>query len=214
MIRALSLLLAMTLATVMFSPSDAQVPSGSKTPSLLKTSPLLSSPIWGRPLTVLDYFLMQMYSRLDEQARQWQSTEHSGLWTSPQRSPAYLTPRAFLDQQSGQVILGLDISADRFTKSPGEVCAWMINNSVAEATAAGETERHYRTARNNTLSHLMPRSLYAVTTEQEREAAFDELQQRTVLRASLYEKSTKSFTECERPVLGDSVTVRRRSDAP
>ena len=182
-------------------------------PSRLKSSPLLRSPVWGRPLTVLDYFLMQMYSRLDEQAHQWQSTEHSGLWTSPQRSPAYLTPRAFLDQQSGQVILGLDISADTFRKSPGEVCAWMIDNSVAEATAAGKTERHYRTARNNALDHLMPRSMYAVTTEQEREAAFDELQQRTVLRAGLYEKSTKTFTECERPALGDSITVRQRSAA-
>jgi len=205
--------LVIALATTVFSPSDAQVPNRSQAPSQPKSSPLLSSPIWGRPLTVLDYFLMQMYSRLDEQARQWQSTRDPGLWTSPQLSPAFLTARAFLDQQSGQVILGLDISADRFTKSPGEVCAWMINNLVADVTAAGETERHYRTARNNNLSHLMPRSLHVVTTEQEREAAFDELQQRTVLRASLYENSTKSLTECERPALGDSVTVRRRSAA-
>jgi len=201
-----------TLAIMTFSPSDAQVPNRSQMPSQPTTS-LLGSPIWGRPLTVLDYLLMQLHSRLDEQARQWASTQDLGLWTSPQRSPVDLTARAFLDPQSGQVILGLDISADKFTKSPGEVCAWMINNSVAEATVAGKTERRYRTARNNALSHLMPRSLYAVTTEQEVNDAFDELQQRTVLRASLYENSTKSFTECERPALGDSVTVRRRSAA-
>ena len=209
----ISILALMTsFATAAFSTSDAQVPNRSQMPSQPTTS-LLGSPIWGRPLTVLDYLLMQLHSRLDEEARRWASTQDLGLWTSPQRSPADLTARAFLDQQSGKVILGLDISADKFTKSPGEVCAWMIKYSIADATAAGETHRHYRTARNNMLSDLMPRSLHVVTTEQEREAAFDELQQRTVLRVSLYENSTKSFTECERPALGDSVTVRRGSDA-
>src|SRR5437764_1223587 len=136
--------LVISLATAASARSDAQVPNPSQAPSRLKSSPLLRSPVWGRPLTVLDYLLMQVYSRLDERARNWETSEHSGLWTSSQPTGSSVSARAFLDQQSGQVVLGLDIHVDKFTKAPAEVCASIIDLSVADAAAAGKTEREYR----------------------------------------------------------------------
>src|ERR1044071_1778495 len=62
------------------------------------TSPLLTSPVWGRSLTVIDYVLMELHSRLAEQARELENSDNSGLWSSTLPLTTTVTPRAFLDQ--------------------------------------------------------------------------------------------------------------------
>ncbi len=157
-------------------------------------------------MTVLDYVLMEIHSQLQERAEFWQNAERSGIWTSTPINRPSVDPRTYLDPETGKVLLGFNVTAYKFIKSTSEVCRFFIESVVSEVAGAGTTERKNHNLRNNLMSHLMPRSLYAITSEALRVTAFDELQRATVLRVTLYESSTRRLVECERPALGDSLT--------
>jgi hypothetical protein len=90
------------------------------------------------------------------------------------------------------------------------VCASLIE-SITMAVPANEVTRRYPVARRNVFSHLMPRSIFAVSTEQERDVAYDALLRQTALRVELLEMSTRHSFECARQALADTFSVRDTS---
>lgn len=170
------------------------------------SSPLATSPVWSRPVTILDYFLENMHARLQAQASPFQATRHSDMWsTSHQRGP-HIIVLAFLDPKSGHVVLGFDITVSRLLEPVEKVCRSLISDAIAPAAVADLTGSGLKTARNNVLSQLMPRSLYAYTTDSQRSAAYDVLERSTTLRVMLFESATGELTRCDRAALGDTVT--------
>jgi len=172
---------------------------------------MATSPIWDRPVTVLDYFLENMHSRLQEEASLFEASRTSGMWITSRESGPDITVLAFLDPKSGHVVLGLDITVSRLLQPVAEVCRSLISSTIAPAAAADMRGSRLRTARNNVLSQLMPRSLYAYATDSQLAAAYDVLERNTTLRVVLFESSTVKLTRCDREALGDTVTVMAES---
>jgi hypothetical protein len=202
--------LALGLVSATGAPCQAQVAPNPLHRIPRDSGSVLASPFWSRPLTVLDYFLMEVHSRLDEQANFWADSAPSGLWASTWPHQASVKSIAILDPRSGDVVFGLSVTADRFTKPPREVCTSLIE-SVTMAVPADEVTRRYPLARHNMFSHLMPRSIFAVSTEQERDVAYDAILQRTALVVELLALSTRQSYECSRQALADTVSVRETS---
>ena len=202
--------LALGLVSGTGAPCHAQATPNPLHRMTLDSAPVLASPFWSRPLTVLDYFLTEVHSQLDEQAHFWADSDSSGLWASTWPHQPSVASIAVLDPRSGDVVFGLSVTADRFTKPPREVCTSLIE-SVTIAVPANEVTRRYPLARRNMFSHLMPRSIFAVSTEQERDVAYDALLQHTTLTVELLEMSTRHSFECTRQALADTVSVRETS---
>jgi hypothetical protein len=160
-------------------------------------------------VTVLDYLLLQLRADLEGRARLWQDSERSGLWTStsPLGRPDVTAVTGFR-RGDGKIVVGFEIRADRFTKPHRDVCARLFELSLAQSVGVGETYREVPVTRRNWFSHLMPRSAYALLSEEQLTAALDHLQAQMVLHVGLYEGTTKRSVTCERPALGDSMTVR------
>ena len=173
--------------------------------------PMATSPIWDRPVTVLDYFLKNMHSRLQEEARPFEASRTSDMWITSRESGPDITVLAFLDPKSGRVVLGLDITVSRLLQPVAQVCRSLISSTIAPAAAADMRGSRLRTARNNVLSQLMPRSFYAYATDSQLAAAYDVLERNTTLRVVLFESSTVKLTRCDREALGDTLTVMAES---
>jgi len=152
-----------------------------------------------------------MTAQLDTEAQTWEDAEHPGMWATGDFLPASLSPITALDPQTGHVVLGLNISVHRLTRPVRKVCEFLINDVIAFHAGADPHFRTYKLARDNVLSYLMPASIYVVTTAAERNAAFDQLERAMVLRVVLFESESMHLFRCERPALGDSVTITQSS---
>lgn len=131
----------------------------------------------------------------------------------PNNPPPTLDALAFVSPISKRVVLGFDISAYRFARPVRKVCQYFIQTEISPIEAS-DIARRSKEARDNVLSHSMPRSLYSVTSSADLAKAFDVLQENTTFRVTLYETATNRFVECERPALGDSIALSEKAASP
>lgn len=167
------------------------------------------SAIWWRPLTVMDYVLTQVRSDLSGDAdvlrAESRAGQDTGIWLIHSMELS-VEPKAFVEPDSSNVIVELDVTIDSLRQPARRVCNFVMME-IESAVAAGATERKYKVARDNMMSHLVPPTFYVNTSPVERRAAYDTLQSHMRLRAELLEMAYRRLTTCERAVLSDSLTV-------
>jgi len=163
-----------------------------------------------RPITVLDYALLRIHDELTNDApfikemHLWRAWVVSGMEMPTEVTAIALAP------DSAHVIVGYDVSTGSLTQRAREVCR-TIDGFASRSTAADSGTRRIRWARDNVLSRFMPRATAASVTAEVRSRANDDLQRRMSVVITIYERSTRRFTKCERQALSDSMTVEEQT---
>lgn len=162
-----------------------------------------------KPITVLDYELLRIHEALDGDVPLIKGMH---LWRGDAVGGAEMqsdvTAIAFASDSAG-VVVGYDVSTGRLTREADDVCH-ILNDLASRITATDSVSRRMHWARDNVMSHFMPRATAASATSEDRSRANDDLQRRMSIVITIYEHAIHRLTKCERQALQDSLTVDAR----
>lgn len=186
---------------------DQPVPTTAATPA----RPLRDSPVFGRPLTVLDYVLAGVQAQLTP-TRDWYSWARRGRWLAgdgPTR-PEEVKARVGYDPHTDSVGVGYEIVVPGLLATPRQVCEGMLLMYLEPALGLGRMYSGVRGMSSARLADYLPKGPGGALTDEQRETLAPDLHGRMLLWVSIVDMSRRTTWYCSRPASGTELTVTQR----
>ncbi|WP_426749935.1 hypothetical protein [Myxococcus sp. Y35] len=182
-------------------------------PTPQEASKIAGDPIWGRPLTYLDFILHHAAEKLRPRIEHISTSSNNGLFilNTPVESPGEVA--SFIDPKTKRALIIIGLRFKKALKSHKEICSFFLRQATHDLGANSDPS-----VRDNVLSTILPPSAHALPQE-EITKANDRLMENLDFIVKIYELETRQSSSCIKPILASDFTIstgkpRRTGEVP